>query len=128
MKNYLRSPVFLTLALAANWAFSCDTDAIVPDEIDAFLKGIMEKSHISGIPACLMKNNRIVWSNAYGWADIENKVPMSFDTVQNIASASKTFTATAIMQLWEKGLFKLDDDVNAYLANIRRRIFSIRLI
>jgi CubicO group peptidase (beta-lactamase class C family) len=46
---------------------------------------------------------------------MENKIPMTDKTIQNIGSISKTITATAVMQLWEKGKFKLDDDVNGYL-------------
>ena len=41
-------------------------------------------------------------------------------TIQNIGSISKTVTATAAMQLWEKGKFELDDDINQYLP------FSVR--
>ena len=40
---------------------------------------------------------------------------MDLDRLQNIASISKTFTATALMQLWEQGAFQLDDDVNEVL-------------
>jgi CubicO group peptidase (beta-lactamase class C family) len=40
---------------------------------------------------------------------------MTDQTIQNIGSISKTITATAVMQLWERGKFKLDDDVNKYL-------------
>jgi len=40
---------------------------------------------------------------------------MSMDGVMNIASISKTFTATAVMQLWEKDLIRLDSDINLYL-------------
>ena len=85
-------------------------------EIDDFIKGIMNSRHISGIAACSVKNNKINWSGGYGWADIDKKIPMSPEnTVQNIGSISKTITATAVMQLWEKKKFKLDDNVNDFL-------------
>lgn len=118
MKNRLKGFAILALVLTftAGWtSLSGLGEGLVPDELDAFIRGTVEKSLIPGLSACLMKNNEVVWSNAYGWADIENKIPMTLDTVQNIASVSKTVTATAVMQLWEKGLFKLDDDVNGYL-------------
>lgn len=85
-------------------------------ELDDFIKGIMSSQHISGIAACTIKNNRVNWCKGYGWANIEKKIPMSpADTVQNIGSISKTITATAVMQLWEKKKFKLDDNVNNFL-------------
>lgn len=85
------------------------------NSIDGFIKNKLDEHHIPGIAACIVKDNEIEWSNAYGWADIENKVSMSIDAIMNIGSISKTVTATAIMQLWEKGQLKLDTDINEYL-------------
>jgi len=107
---------FLKTSLAAGGAFLFGLDAFfIPDDLDTFIKEVMEKSHLPGLSACIVRNSNIIWSKGYGWADIENKISMTPDTVQNIASVSKTVTATAVMQLWEKGLFTLDDDVNGYL-------------
>jgi CubicO group peptidase (beta-lactamase class C family) len=85
-------------------------------EIDAFIQERMARYDIAGVAACLVKNDRMVWSNTYGFADLERQVPMSLDWVQNICSISKTFTTTALMQLWEQGRFQLDDDVSDYLS------------
>ena len=85
-------------------------------EIDAFIRERMATYHIAGVAACLVKNDRMVWSNTYGFADLERQIPMSLDWVQNICSISKTFTTTALMQLWEQGRFRLDDDVSDYLS------------
>ena len=57
----------------------------------------------------------MIWSGAFGHANLENKIPMDTDLVMNIASISKTFTATAVMQLWEQGKIGLDNDINDYL-------------
>lgn len=112
---------FLRIVLVAGGAFLFCLGAFsMPNDVDTFIKEVMDKSHIPGLSACLVRNNDVIWSKAYGWADLENKIPMTLDTVQNIASVSKTVTATAVMQLWEKGLFKLDDDINGYLP------FSVR--
>lgn len=85
------------------------------NELDDFIKDQISTAHIPGLAACIIKDNQLVWSNGYGWANIEKKVPMSVDNIMNIGSISKTFTATAVMQLWEKGKFKLDDNVNDYI-------------
>ena len=55
------------------------------------------------------------WSKGYGFYDLENKKPTNENILYLQASVSKTITATALMQLYEKGLFDLDDDVNDYL-------------
>jgi len=83
--------------------------------LDEFIQEKMKTNGAPGLAACIVKKDKLVWSGNFGWADIENKIPMTDKTIQNIGSISKTLTATAVMQLWEKGKFKLDDDVNAYL-------------
>jgi CubicO group peptidase (beta-lactamase class C family) len=103
-------------------AIACLTAAIFAHPIlareqslDEFILEKMKAGNAPGLAACIVKKDRLVWSRGFGWADIENKVPMTDKTIQNIGSISKTITATAVMQLWEKGKFKLDDDVNEYL-------------
>lgn len=83
--------------------------------LDEFITSMMETSHLPGLAACIVKNNGIAWSKGYGWANIEQRIPMTPDTLMNIGSISKTITATAIMQLWEEGKFQLDDDINNHL-------------
>jgi CubicO group peptidase (beta-lactamase class C family) len=83
--------------------------------LDEFILGKMKSANIPGLSACIVKKDKLVWSGAFGWADVENKKPMTEETIQNIGSISKTITATAVMQLFEQGKFKLDDDVNGYL-------------
>jgi CubicO group peptidase (beta-lactamase class C family) len=75
----------------------------------------MEAEHIPGVVTGFVKDGGLHWVRAYGWANIEERIPISADTLQNIGSISKTFTTTALMQLWEEGLFNLDDDVSQYL-------------
>lgn len=85
------------------------------DSLDLFILNQAERFDVPGIAACVVKGDQIVWSNAYGYANIEDEEPMSTNGVMNIASVSKTITATAVMQLWEQGQIKLDTDVSAYL-------------
>jgi CubicO group peptidase (beta-lactamase class C family) len=85
-------------------------------ELDDFILEKMKGDNIPGVSACIVKGDKLVWSKGFGWADVEKKIPMTAESIQNIGSISKTVTATAIMLLWEKGRFKLDDDVNKYLS------------
>lgn len=70
---------------------------------------------VAGASACAMKNGEIVWRGAAGWSNIARQTPMTTDTIQNIASISKTITATAVMQLVEAELLELDSDISDYL-------------
>jgi CubicO group peptidase (beta-lactamase class C family) len=85
------------------------------DSIDISVRNFMAEKKIPGFAACIVQDSAIVWSKSYGLADIEHDMPMSLDAIMNIGSISKTFTAAAAMQLWEKGLLDLDVDINEYL-------------
>ncbi len=84
--------------------------------VEAFIREKATRDHIPGVAACLVRGSEIVWSHAYGFADLERRIPMTLDSLQNIASISKTVVATALMQVKEAGLIKLDADVNDYLG------------
>ncbi len=84
------------------------------DSIDVFIREQAERYHIPGIAAGVIKGDSLVWAKGYGWADLERGKMMTPAHVMNIASVSKTITATAVMQLWEKGLIDLDADINTY--------------
>jgi len=87
---------------------------------NSYIQMLMRIAHKPSLAACIIYDNEVVWSNAYGYYDIENKKKATTQTLYLQASVSKTITATALMQLYEQGLFDLDDDVNEYLP------FSLR--
>ncbi|MEM5776035.1 MAG: serine hydrolase domain-containing protein [Anaerolineaceae bacterium] len=84
-------------------------------ELDRAIRAHMQANRIVGLAACRVQDGDIVWENGFGYADLAAQHPMTPDTLLNIASVSKTFTTTALMQLWEKGRFQLDDLVSKYL-------------
>ncbi len=83
--------------------------------MDSLIEDIMTRYHIAGGAYCVLKDGEIVWKQNKGYANIEKNRLVSDSTLFTMASISKTFTATALMQLWEEGLFELDDDINHYL-------------
>ncbi|MBI5116942.1 serine hydrolase [Candidatus Poribacteria bacterium] len=89
-------------------------------EFEAFIDPIfaeqMEKQHIPGSTFVMVKDGEIFLMKGYGYADLERKRRVAPDrTLFRVASVSKLFTATAVMQLYEKGLIDLHDDVNKHL-------------
>lgn len=85
-------------------------------DFDKKISLLMKIGHMPSLSACIVKNNTVVWSDAYGYCDIKNKkTPNVNNTVYPIASVSKSVTATAIMQLYEQGLLDLDDNVSKFL-------------
>ena len=83
--------------------------------LDSFIETEMTARNIPGLSACLIHEDAILWRRSYGFADLENKIPMTADHILNIASISKTFTMLAVMQQVEARLIALDADVNDYL-------------
>ena len=84
--------------------------------VEQQLKEIMEAHSAVGLSVAAVKDGKIVYSNALGYKDRENKVAMKEDDILRIASISKTFVGTGIMQLVEAGKLGLDDDISTILG------------
>ena len=83
--------------------------------IDSLIERKMIQSGIVGIGAALIIDNKVIWSNGYGYSDREKQTPFTPSTVLNIASISKTFTGFCMMKAVEQGKVSLDEDINKYL-------------
>ncbi len=83
--------------------------------IDSFIENKMNETGIVGIGASIIIDKKVVWTNGYGYANKENKIPFTTSTIMNIASISKTFTGVCIMKAVEEGKVSLDEDINNYL-------------
>lgn len=83
--------------------------------IDEFVAARMNRDHIPGVAAAVVERGEVIWSKAWGDADIAHGTAMSTSSIQNIASISKTFTTLAAMQLRDLGLLDLDADVQTYV-------------
>ena len=77
------------------------------------------KNGAPSIAIAVAHRNRIVWDEAFGWADRERAIAATPDTIYTIGSTFKPITATAIMVLRDRGLLDLDRPVNDYLGNAR---------
>ena len=76
----------------------------------------MDKHKLMGMSVLAICNDSVVYSGSFGTADYSRKIPVTDSTMYKIASISKTVTATALMILYEKKLFKLDDDIGEILG------------
>lgn len=80
------------------------------------LESIKSKYNVMGMSVTIIKNNTIAYSKSFGLRDFSRKLAVNDSTKYRIASISKVFTTTALMQLYEQGKFKLDEDVSRYLG------------
>jgi CubicO group peptidase (beta-lactamase class C family) len=77
----------------------------------------MGRYDVPGVSVALVSDEKILWMKAYGYADLERGVPATTRTVYQVGSISKPFTAAAVMQQVERGVFDLDAPIQKYLPD-----------
>jgi CubicO group peptidase (beta-lactamase class C family) len=75
-----------------------------------------------GLSVAVAIDDKLVWSSGFGVADVENEVPARGDTVYRIASISKTFAATAVLQLVDQGTVQLEDRIEKYVPSFHHPV------
>ncbi len=112
---------------------ACATPPQKPDQItrgdysstESYISQLIEMKmkdrDITGLSIALVDDQKVVWAQGFGYADVANKIPASAETVYRLGSISKVFTAMAIMQLAEKHELDIDQPLKTYLPE-----FSVR--
>ena len=96
--------------------FGNNAASFIDDQLfDMKMQTLRRLADMSSVSACIVKNDSVVWSEGYGLSNRLLLKKPTDDTVYYMGSVSKAITATAIMQLYEKGFFGLDDNVSVYL-------------
>jgi CubicO group peptidase (beta-lactamase class C family) len=85
-------------------------------QIDAFMKKLHQRSAFNG-NVLVAKKGKILYQNAFGWANYLLKDSLTIESVFELASVSKPITATAILQLIEKGKLRLDQEVTELIPD-----------
>lgn len=97
--------------LSIIFLLSCSVSVFAQNEkAEADLREIMKKLDVVGLSVAVVKKGEIIYTNSFGLKNIETKTPLSDTDIFRIASISKSFSATSIMQLMEAGKLSLDDD------------------
>ncbi|MDN5288159.1 MAG: hypothetical protein JWR38_4433 [Mucilaginibacter sp.] len=114
---------FLTFPFFVNFCFAQLNPGIKPvvDEFGRELSARLNQENLhAGISVAVIKDNKVIWLTAYGFANSENDTPADTSTIYRIGSITKTFTAVVLMQLVQEGKIKLDDPVEQYLPEIKK--------
>ena len=96
--------------------FASNTSAFPTKRVDRAIKQVIEEFQAVGVSAVVVKGGEIVYNKSFGFKDLESRTPLRNDHLMRIASISKSFTATALMQLVEQGKISLDDDVSELIG------------
>jgi len=100
----------------------------VNKELDHFVYHFWVNKNVPSVSVGILSKGKIVYQNAVGYSDLENTTFANPKTIYRIASISKSITAVAIMQLYEKGKIGLDDDARKYIPYFPKKKwkFTIR--
>jgi CubicO group peptidase (beta-lactamase class C family) len=128
LKNWSLCFAFLlcTVVLTGNTsAVDSSPDQALHSTIEntsAFIEKGMQEYNIVGLSIALVHGDSIVWSEGFGYADRENKIPATAETVYMLGSISKTLTAVSVLQLLDQGkIADLNDPLGDYLPGFEMR-------
>ena len=110
-----KSLLIILISIACSNLVAQDTTII---KIDKLLSQY-NKPNAPGFSIMVIEKGTILYNKCYGLANLENNIPITPKTVFEIGSLSKHFTAFCILQLAEKGLISLDDDVRKYIPELK---------
>src|SRR5262245_61199432 len=90
------------------------------NEVTARLSDYFQKVAGLGFSGAVLvsSGDKVLLRNGYGWADQTQRIPVTPETVFDIGSITKVFTAVAIMQLEERGKLSTSDKITKYFANV----------
>jgi len=83
-------------------------------KIEAAIQKFMASTHVPGLSVAVVENGEYEWAQGFGFADLESNAPASEHTLFRLGSISKPLTATAALELWERGKLDLDAPVQKY--------------
>jgi len=108
---------YLALYITSCISLFCYASAFSQAEkAEAGINTIMQESNVVGISVAVVKNHKILYTHSFGLKDMNTKEPLTDDCIFRIASISKSFSATSIMQLVEAKKLSLDDDVSQLIG------------
>ncbi len=91
------------------------------DNIHKFIEKEIAEGKLAGANLSLIKDGKEIFHGEYGYADLENKVPVQRDTIFKMYSMTKPITSVAVMMLFEHGLLSLKDQVSMYLPGFAKQ-------
>ncbi|MEM8901587.1 MAG: serine hydrolase domain-containing protein [Bacteroidota bacterium] len=89
------------------------------DRIDSMCEKAIAEGEVPAIVALVARKGKIIYHKAFGEANVQTGEKMGREAIFRIASQTKAITSTAVMMLWEEGLFRLDDPISKYIPEFK---------
>lgn len=106
-----RCIILLTGLLFLYYSGTAQSDKATPR-----IEAIMRANPVIGVSVAAVKDGKLIYAHSFGFKNLEQKIPLTDESVFRIASISKSFSSTALMQLVQKKKLRLDDDVSKLLG------------
>lgn len=117
-------PLLIVVSAAAPISTPIGANA---DPVDEYVRLEMAKRHVPGAALAVMRDGKSIKLRGYGFANLELQTPVTPDTVFELASVTKQFTAAGILMLAQDGKLRLDDTLGKYLKDAPDTMSSITL-
>lgn len=118
MKRLALVLTLATLSLQSPLADGFDRDRL--EVLHRTTQKFVDENKHAGIVTLLIHDGRVVDHKAYGYRDLEKKLPMERDTICRIYSMSKIITSVGVLILLEEGRFNLDDPISKYIPELKK--------
>ncbi|MCZ6672741.1 MAG: serine hydrolase [Verrucomicrobia bacterium] len=119
-KNTVR--LFLVFVTLCSLNVSCSRKVDPGDQASALIRELMSESQAVGITVTVGVKGEIVWSQGFGYADLEQQVPVYPDRTRfRVGNVAKPMTALAVAQLYEQGLLDLDVPIQRYVQSFPKK-------
>lgn len=120
MKKSIITALLITLCLGNVIAQKNDTSISKKiNEVEKELNTVLKKSKAAGFAIAIVKGKEVLYAKGFGYRDLENKLPMTPNTVFAIGSTTKAFTASLIGILEDNGKVDLDESPRAYIPELK---------
>jgi CubicO group peptidase (beta-lactamase class C family) len=115
MRIYIKSLlIFIVLGAALEGVSAQALTPEIADKIDSLFSQ-WDKTSSPGCAVGVVRNDSLIFSKGYGMANLEYGVPITPESIFDLASVSKQFTAYSVLLLEKRGKLSLDDDIHKYL-------------
>ncbi len=99
-------------------------DSVKMKSVDSLLQSFVDDSKVSCVTAFVAKEGNVIYHKAFGWKDVENRIPATTADYYVLFSQTKAIITAAFMTLVEKGLVAVDDPVSKYFPGIPDQVVT----
>ena len=121
---YFSKSIVLAIALLP-WVTTCKkqstpdpVSAVSMADFEARLENLRKGANIPGMAAGIVRDGQVIWTKDFGYADIQKNIPVTNSTIFHLASLTKTFASTVIIQLVKENKIDLNAPVANYGINL----------